>query len=495
MTGSEAEAPRQPVADTPWRRLHPASLAVNLLPQAWRTARGAWPLLLAIFVGGDDLGLRAVDLTLLLTFMGLTLARTLTHYLTLRYRLHDRRLELRSGLLHRQARIIAPKRIQNIELVRNPLHRLSGLVELRIETAGDASTEGLLSALDVAEAERLRAALRSEPGPLAPAAGDVPTAEPAASAPEEPVWLGNSPVELFAYGLTRRTMGTAAVLSALFYQSMNVSSPDEAEQVARSLGPAAMAGAVLLAFVGSFVLSVGQVLLKHFRFRLLLPPERLVTEEGLFTRRRVEIPLRKVQLVRADEPLLRRVMGYGTVQIETAGMGISEGQLRQAEAELPMVEQDRLAELARRAIPHLDVDPWATRLSPPHPRALWRASVRRALSGLVLGGVVGALAWPWGAAALLVIPPLGVLVAWLDWRRQGWTVTPTVIVARRGFFNRQTWIVARDKVQSVQLGQSPMMRWHGLCAVVIRAAGSDVALPELGLDQAQEVLEALVPRD
>ena len=39
------------MADTPWRALHPLSLAVNLLPQAWRTARAAWPLLLVVVFG------------------------------------------------------------------------------------------------------------------------------------------------------------------------------------------------------------------------------------------------------------------------------------------------------------------------------------------------------------------------------------------------------------------------------------------------------------
>ena len=74
------------------------------------------------------------------------------HWATLRYRIHAGRLEIRQGLLNRSARTIDPARIQNIELVQNLFHTWSGLVELRIETAGEQTTEGLLSALSVEDA-------------------------------------------------------------------------------------------------------------------------------------------------------------------------------------------------------------------------------------------------------------------------------------------------------------------------------------------------------
>ena len=67
-----------PGDDTPWRSLHPASLAVNLLPQAWRTVRGAWPLLLALFFGGAGMGVQVFDLSLLLAFFAVALTRTST---------------------------------------------------------------------------------------------------------------------------------------------------------------------------------------------------------------------------------------------------------------------------------------------------------------------------------------------------------------------------------------------------------------------------------
>src|SRR6185503_14051289 len=128
------------------------------------------PIALA-FVYGQANGQGLFDLGLLLLFFGLAIGNTLVHYLTLRYRLADGRLEIRSGLLNRQARVIAADRVQNVEMVRNVFHRLSGLVEVRIETASGTEVEGLLSALSVADAEALIGALEA-------ARGEVPAAHP-----------------------------------------------------------------------------------------------------------------------------------------------------------------------------------------------------------------------------------------------------------------------------------------------------------------------------
>lgn len=97
---------------------------------------------------------------MLVAFFGLTIVRTVTHFMTLRYRVHDGRFEVRSGLLNRRARVLDPARIQNIEAVQNLFHKAAGLIEVRVETAGDASTQGLLSALSTDEAARLEAELR-----------------------------------------------------------------------------------------------------------------------------------------------------------------------------------------------------------------------------------------------------------------------------------------------------------------------------------------------
>ena len=151
--------------DTPWRSLHPVSLAVNLLPRAWATVRTLWPLLIFAFLGGESFGFHLAELMIVLIFTLASVWNTFIHWATLRYRMQQGRLEINTGLLNKQSRTIDPARIQNVELVQNLFHSWAGLVELRIDTAGELSTEGLLSALSVEDATELRDVPPSRDGP------------------------------------------------------------------------------------------------------------------------------------------------------------------------------------------------------------------------------------------------------------------------------------------------------------------------------------------
>ena len=466
---------------TPWKGLHPASLFINLLPQTWRTVKNIWPLVLLLFFGGGGPGSWSVDMLLILVFFMMTLTRTTVHFLTLRYRVHDGRLEIRSGLLNRRSRALDPARIQNMELVQNPFHKLTGLVELRVETAGDASaTDGLLSALSVSEANSLKTRLQK----------DIPP-EPEKSDTKPPL-VKLDPIEILAFGLSKRRVGTVALLFVGGMEILGQIDPQTTAEVAVDIGGSALLGALVLAFVGTWVFSGTQALLRHYGFTLTRTGDRLVTQEGLLTRRSVEIPVSKVQLVRVDEPWLRRQMGFGTMLIETAAFGMADGQVRQAEGIVPMVDQEELGAIVQHATPIVAVDPWTVPLLPAHPRALYRGIIARLIRSSFFAIAVGALFHPWGWLALLLIPA-AIPIAWLDWKKQGWLITDQAIVARRGYFTRKTWTIARNKVQSVHVTDSPVLRLHGLGKVLIRVAGSQVSLPDIGINKAREVQKMLSP--
>jgi putative membrane protein len=474
-SGSIHEADTLITTDIPWRGLHPTSLLVNLVPRAWNTVRSMWPILLVVVVSGQGVGMRFIDLVVILMFALMSVWNTFIHWATLRYRIHHGRLEIKQGLLNRQTRTIDPDRIQNIELVQNLFHTWSGLVELRIDTAGEQTTEGLLSALSVEEATELRTQLASL-GSLAQTTNES----------DDPgdivVDMGIS--EILAFGLTQRTIGTVAVITAIGLEVLSQTNPQVTTDIAVNMQPTMIIAAFMLAFVASWAVSALTSLFRYFGYKMLRLPDVIRTEQGLTTRRRVEIPLSKVQLVRADEPLMRRIMGYGTILIETAGLGFVEGEQRQAEGMVPMVDQNDLGYVASTATPHAQIDPWTASLKPAHPRSLYRAilgSTVRVSILIALGmAFFGPIKW-----ALLAFLPIAWMGAWLDWKKQGWLVTPTAIVSRRGFFNRRTFIISRDKLQSIHLIQGPFMRLHGLSQMVVSVAGSRVALPETGHEDTQ----------
>lgn len=486
MTVSEAPedtpAPELP-ADVAWRSLHPASVVVNLIPRAWQTLRSAWPLLLALLYGRAN-GQGLFDLSLLLLLFGLAVGNTLVHFLTLRYRVADGRMELKSGLLNRQVRVISADRVQNVEMVRNVFHRMSGLVEVRIETASGTEVEGLLSALSVEEATRLIDALSSARGEVV--GPDEATGE---------VIVANGPSELLWVGATGTRVGAVALLLGLAFEGLTLREPvvDPADLEAttgllRGVGGVAV---MVAAVTGAWLLGMVTAVLRHHGFRLVQVGETLVAEQGLFTKRRADLRQRKVQLVTVVEPLLRRWLGFSSVWIETAAAREQGDGTQRSEAVVPYVEQQALPRVLGATLPLGPVTPAGLPLSPPHPSALvWSLLGALLRSGLLVAG----LSWwlfPWGLLSLLVVP-ISAWAAVLDHRSQGWWVDERLVVARRGWWTRRTAWLAREKLQSSMVIQGPILRRFGLGVLQLRVAGSRVSLPILAMEEALDLQRRLL---
>ncbi len=463
--------------EVPWRRLHPASLVVNLIPTAWRTLRSTWPLLLAVVWGGGRLQ-GFVDLILVGSFFATAAVRTILHFATLRYRFARGRLEIQQGLFSRIEQALDPARIQNVSIEQNLFHRLAGLVELRIEMAGAGSgpVDGMLSALSVDEAETLRVQLGRSGAHVNASAGET-------EAFDAPGLL-----EVVAYGVTAGRVGAAAIGIGIALDLSTQLAPGALPT--QRFGAYTWVGLMLVALALGYALSAGNAILRYYRFRWWRAGDHLHFESGLFTRRRMDIPVRKLQLVQINEPILRRAMGFATLLLETAAApGPVTGGAVPAEGIVPMVPREEAVERVRAAFPALDT-PIDDALHPCAPRARSRAAFRGALRWL--GPAVGAVFW-FGNPAAWALVGVGALVGWLDARRQGWQVTDHYIVVRRGFLSRDTWVLPRQKLQSVHWVQGPVARSAGLAQVVVWFPGGRLPLPELTEQHARELFARLRP--
>jgi putative membrane protein len=443
-----------------WERLHPASVLVNLLPRTWSLLRNMWPLLLALWFGGrSGAGEVLGNLSILLVFFASALGWTALHALTLRYRVSEGKLEIKSGLLNRQARVISADRVQNVERVQNVFHRMSGLVEVRIETASGTEVEGMLSAIDVSAADRLIASLHPERSRVQ-APGQSADAEP----PRE-VLVRNTLVDLAWAGASDLRLGAVGVAMAVFIEFFPQLGGEEIGWLAHIPGLAW--GALAVALVsGGWLVGIGSSVLRSYGFELSLVDRRLVAVQGLLTRRRTELGLSKVQLLSFVEPLLLRQVGLGSLQIETAAAPTGGSGTERGEVTVPILEKARVGALCRVALPLGELDPATVTLNPPHPFARTRAMSRAAVRT--------------------------VAIAWVEVANQGWLVTDALVIARRGVITRTTWLLSRKKLQSAVVAQGPVLAWRGVGLLSLRVAGSRVDLPLLDHAQARQLQRELL---
>jgi putative membrane protein len=587
MTTPPEAGPSSPLEGRP-TRLHPLVLVI------W-TWRGAFSLIVLILVTGWMPLVGAAILAV--TFIGILL-----RWMRFRWHLEPDAVVIHEGIIIRKRRVIRRDRIQTVDLERTLLHRVLGVIEVRIEAIGAQGTEGSLAAVDPSMADALRRTLLSrgarsagvdagaeEAIETAPAADATPatdrayathpagptdaidppapstgaTPEGAGSPPEptgypgetpfdRPSWLPHvdegeqlahvPPERLVVAGLTGGRVGVAAALVGFFFQVV----PDDiwvgriGSLIQQAPDPTTWVGLrillvmIVFALLIGFFLSIIATVFTHWEFTLSATDDMLAVRRGLLTEHRDTVPFRRIQAVRVEENLIRRLFGLASMRATVAGRAGASGN-EGTDYLLPIGPRDEVFRLARRVIglevpgegsggmpgdapgdtlgaPSGDTlgtpsgETPAPELQPMPPRARRRRWTR----AFLVTGAVALVSWffaseelalsAWmvaGAAAAAVLVP-GLLLAEGAWKGLGWSDEGTHAVVREGVLNRVTTFVPVQRLQVLETEQNPFQRVAGLATLHLRVArplmGSSPRALDLSFAGAERWRESLAER-
>jgi putative membrane protein len=485
------------------RRLHPLTLGFSAITIARQMV---WPALVGGFGLGDGQIARMLPIFAAALAVPALLGATLK-YTLYRWRLADDELLLRSGVLSRRNRVIPLARVQNVEVRQNVLHRVFGVAELRVETAGSGTeAEAVLSVLALPEAQAARIRLLAHRRAAVPSAAADGDAE-AMDRPAAPPLARLSTGDVLLAGATANEAGViAAALAGLLQFADDLPLPslplferveDEVMNRAADTLVLLVIGLVLLFLFFGWLISIAGALVRYHGFTLAVDGGEMRKRFGLLTVHEASVPLERVQAIRVEESLLRRLLGLASLSIETAGG--TPGQRGGAEAFVPITRRGEVGRLVRGIFGDADPD---TPLHPVHPRARRRLAVRYFVTLL--------LVWaPFWAARWLDVQPAGMLAPWvalllpLPWlaagwayRSRGWALPPGYVVARSGMLTRVTWIVPDRKLQTLHLRATPLQRRNGLATLVVdtAAGGRQASVIDLGEPAARRLLEEMTAR-
>ena len=485
------------------RRLHPFSWLFVLITQLREVA---FPLVLLLFFGrGQWWEFLAIVGAVLLALY------SLIYSFGFRYRIGTDELVVREGIFDRTERHIPFARIQNIARRSNVLHRAFGVTELRLESGGGLRPEAVMKVLRLADADALVLLLRAQRPSVAPPSGAVDASAPAPSG--EPL-LALSPGELVRLGLiSNRGMVVVAGGFAAFWQfdpgggkhlfrpAFNLAEVAAGEVVALHAGPLAMVlgGALMLALLFALlrVLSVVLALLVHYGFRLEREGDRLGAGGGLLTHAHGSARIDRLQMLHVEESLLHRLFGRMSLKTDVAG-GVREyndqsGKLHWLAPIATPAQVDGL--LARIVVaPPLAALPWR----PLHARA-WRRRARWPMLFWLLAAC--GLGFWFGAPGLLAL--LG--VPWAATAARGWAgftryaMDERFLAYRSGWWSRHYALIELDKLQVVELVQSPFDRRAGMASIRIDSMAADplghgIHIPYLPLAEARALFAVLARR-
>jgi putative membrane protein len=490
------------------RRLHPASILFVLWSQLGQLAVPG--LLLLVSAGSAGLNWQAWTLVLIIPYTLIAILR----YASFTYRYEPDDIVIRTGFIFRNERHVPYTRIQNVDAVQNVVHRLLGVVDVRLETGGGQQPEARMSVLPLPAFEEMRQKVLEE---RARAGVGVPVE--ASSEPPDRVLLHLSIRELAIGGLIEnrgfviiaaalgllwefggadgvldRVLGDVAVRGVMrdAARAMFAGGGPGAGRIALAIGVFVL----LLAFVR--ILSMVWALIRLYDFRLTRDGDDLHSTYGLLTRVSATIPLRRIQTLTIREGPLHRLLGRASVRVETAGGAPgTQGGTRQREWLAPIILKDRLPGFLAAVLPGVDLS--AVEWRSPEPPAY-----RRALRiGLFLAvPMTLAIVWLLRRWSFLFLP-LPFLWAIVGSRKSvqylGWGLTDQAVVFRSGWIRRATTVARFTKIQTVTLHESPFDRRWAMASVRIDTAGASEAshrvdIPFLRRDAADELFNRLATK-
>jgi putative membrane protein len=474
------------------RRTSPRVLAVHTV--TFQQARRLVPLMLAIIAGtGLDNGRRTV-IALVAGVTLVSLGSAALSWWRFGYAVGEGAVVVTRGLLSRSVRTVPLDRVRGVEVEAPVLHRLFGLVRVRIDAAagavGNKEEELVVDGLRGAEGDRLRTALLSRRARTAGGAarpdGALPDGAPAGE-PEEEItrfdnrWLLYAPlvgtylaVPLAAVGALYRI---ADELPARFRPHIGHPDALTTPVVLGTLG-----AALLLLVIGSVV---GAALV-NWRFRLVRRDGSLIAVRGLITRRHTELEIDRIRGCSVTEGLGMRLVGAARASALVTGLGDAarRGQL------LPLGPRSEAWTLSNRLVE----DPGPLRAHPPAARR--RRVVRATAPGavvLVAAAVLTATEGWWGllpVGAVLVI--LGVPLGRGRYAALGHAAGPRSLAVRAGWLVREHTVLQRRAVVGWQVRQSLFQRSAGLATVLacVGAGSGGYAAVDLAADEAASFAQA-----
>jgi putative membrane protein len=452
------------------RRLHASSLLFGLGSAAKRL------LIPGIIVLIASRGNRA-EIWLMLLFVPAAIA-SIVKYISYRYRFGQDEILIREGIITRNERHIPYARIQNIDLAQNPLHRLLGVAEVRLETASGQKPEAVMRVLSLRAVERMRSRVfegreRSAEEP----SGTEGVVEPLVKLP----WR-----ELLTLGLlsNRGLALVAAAFGAIWQFDLFDIEPHIDRLLASELAlsdsvalpgiwsTTVLALLALLSILLLFkLLSLGWVILKYYGFTLTGREEGLRAEYGLLTKISATIPRHRIQLLSIKRSPLQRWLRRAAIQVESAGgRAEDEGSSVDRLWLAPLVREEQVAGLLAKIQPEVDLD--ALDWLPLAPRARRRLLRKSLLLVLLITALCCISLKFWGLLLLVPGLPFALVHSALYVKQTAYATRKGAVYYRSGWWVQKLSIVRYDKIQALALRESPFDRRNGMAGLDVDTAGA-----------------------
>jgi putative membrane protein len=220
-----------------------------------------------------------------------------------------------------------------------------------------------------------------------------------------------------------------------------------------------VAAAVLALMLVGWVLSVAWTYLGFYGFTVSFDGDDLFISRGLLEKKRVTVPLKRIQAVRVSENPFQKLLGYVSVKVHSAGGSVQEA--GSAIGLFPLVRKQEVNGMLAELFPEIETSVELNRMPERSRPFYYRLDFFWVLP---LVAAAGYFLFPYGLFALLIIPVIILMGLWQH-RSAGWAVTGRQLTVRWRDFTLHTVYVFRKRVQSMQERQTIFQKRRNVATV------------------------------
>lgn len=381
------------------------------------------------------------------------------------FKVEEGEMHIKRGIFVRQDIYLTKDRVQVIDISSGVIQRMFGLVKIDIQTAGATSRAAMIEAVPLDTATIIKQKLSKN-------GGDEDNESDEVSSQMQSHVYGLPNKDLLVAASTSGRFGIAlSVLGTLFSQVEPAIRESNMFEYIFSLLPAQtdtflIASIIIVFIIIAWLISFFSTLFMYGDFSLEIKKDELIISRGIFEKKRITVPYKRIQALYVTEGILRQPMGFCSVHIHSAGYGDEQGS--GSIVLFPLIRRDKVEALLEKVVPHYNIK--LEGIKPPA-RAIRRYIFRSAALLTLITGILylllPLLAWIW------LLPLLSVLWGWLKYRDAaiGWDEHNVIISDRT--LSKTIAIVKKDRIQDLSVSASWIQRFRNLSNAEIHVASGD----------------------
>ncbi len=406
------------------------------------------------------------------------------------YWFEDGELRVTYGLFVKKKRYIPFERIQSLNYNEGVFHRIFGLVKVQVETAGSkgGKPEVELTAIRKAAADVIELEMRHAKNEAVQQQVQAQVEEEAVATP---MIYHMSMRDLLVLATT--SGGIGVVLSGLAAVASQFSDIIPYETVFHELADFVKIGAFLVALtvmvvlIVAWIVSVVITLINYYDYTVRIEEEKLIITKGLLEKKRITLPLNRIQAIRIVENPLRQLTGFATVVVESAGGNGENGNDKKITL-FPLIKKLDCMQTLEQLFPDMNWHPTLIR-SPKRARPFFYR-----IDFFWLVPIIGASCYffyPYGLLSLLLIP-LTILLGIWQHKTAGYQIDGKQLAMQYRVFSRITLIMEKKRIQSIESTQSYFQKRKNVMSVkatvMSGATGTTGSVSSLEQKDAEKIL-------